>query len=65
MALQHLAGDLGVAWLVDTDEADDLEASKKEKSAERDERYQLGGAAGAIVRAKGVCWFEFSECDDY
>jgi hypothetical protein len=29
---------LGVAWLVDADKADDLEARKKEKSAERDER---------------------------
>jgi hypothetical protein len=38
VAFEHLAGDLGVAWLVDPDKADDLEASKKEKSAERDER---------------------------
>jgi len=29
---------LGVAWLIGADKADDLEASKKEKSAERDER---------------------------
>jgi hypothetical protein len=39
VAFEHLAGDLGVAWLVDPDKADDLEASKEEKSAERDERY--------------------------
>jgi len=29
---------LGIARLVGADQADDLEASKKEKSAERDER---------------------------
>jgi hypothetical protein len=38
VAFEHLAGDLGIARLVGADQADDLEASKKEKSAERDER---------------------------
>src|SRR5215469_10410503 len=39
VAFEHLASNLGVAWLVDPDKADDPEADKKEKSAERDERY--------------------------
>ena len=51
MTLQHLARDLGIAWLVGADKADNLQAGKKKKPAKRYERQQFGGAAGAVVRA--------------
>jgi hypothetical protein len=35
-ALQHLAGNLGIARLVGADQADDLQACKEEKCAECD-----------------------------
>jgi hypothetical protein len=34
--LQHLARNLGVAWLIGSDQTNDLQAGKKEKSAECD-----------------------------
>jgi hypothetical protein len=38
VALQHLARDLSVAWLVGSDQTYDLQAGKEEKSAERNKR---------------------------
>jgi len=35
---QHLARDLCIAWLVGSDETDDLQAGKEEKSAKCNER---------------------------
>jgi hypothetical protein len=35
VALQHLARDLSIAWLIGTNQPDDLQAGEEEKSAER------------------------------
>ena len=51
MAGQHFARDLGVAWLVGSDQADQLNSQQEEEAAENDEGKSIGGAASAFVQA--------------
>ncbi len=65
MALQHLAGDLCVARFVGANQADDLEPGKEQKSAEGNQRQNVGRAAGAVVERLRIFLLGESARDGY
>jgi len=49
VALQHFAGDLGIAGLIGPDETDHLQSREKQESAEGDERQHVSGPPGTVL----------------
>ena len=65
MTRQHLARNLGVTRLIRPEEADHLQAGKKQEAAERDERDKIRGTARAFAILLIVSQVGGFQRDDY